>query len=268
MSENVKNIGHRGASALAPENTLPAFQLAMELGADEVELDVVRCATGEPVVIHNETVDKTTDGTGTVRDKSLAELKELDAGLWFDERFRGTRIPTLDEVFELVRGKLTVNVEIKGQSVRPDGTEHAVLESIRRHGMTDRVIVSSFNPLRLRRVRSEAPELKIALIFSPRNSMCLRKAWFAHVLKVDGLHPYHSMIDDRFVDRAHQVDRWVYAWTVDDPATMRKLIRIGVDGIVTNDPGLLKEVLEDKETPSEKRQQEEHGRAEKGQATG
>ena len=250
MSQSVKNIGHRGASALAPENTLPAFQLAMELGADEVELDVVRCATGEPVVIHNETVDKTTGGSGAVRDKSLDELKELDAGLWFGEIFRGTKIPTLDEVFEIVGGRMSVNIEIKGQSVRPDGTEHVVVESVRRHGMTDRVIVSSFNPWRLRRVRSEAAELKIALIFSPRNSMCLRRAWSAPVLKVDGLHPFHSMVDDRFVDRAHQRGRWVYAWTVDDPETMRKLIRTGVDGIVTNNPGTLDEVLEDKVGPS------------------
>ena len=268
MSKTVRNIGHRGASALAPENTLPAFQLAAELGADEVELDIVRCATGEPVVIHNETVDKTTDGTGAVRDKSLDELKELDAGLWFDERFRATRIPTLDEVFELVGGRISINIEIKGQSVRPDGAEHAVLESIQRHGMTDRAIVSSFNPWRLRRIRSEAPGLKIALIFSSRNRMCLRRAWFAPVLKVDGLHPFHSMIDERFVDRAHKRGRWVYAWTVDDQPTMRKLIRTGVDGIVTNNPGTLNELLEDRETTSDKTQQEQHGRAEKSQTAG
>jgi len=253
VSESVKNIGHRGASALAPENTLPAFRLAMELGADEVELDIVRCATGEPIVIHNETVDKTTDGSGAVRNKSLAELKELDAGLWFDERFRGTKIPTLDEVFELVGGRMSVNIEIKGQSVRPDGAEHAVLQSIQRHGMIDRVIVSSFNPWRLRRVRSEAPGLKIALIFSPRNTMCLRRAWFAPVLKVDGLHPFHSMVDERFADRTHKRGRWVYAWTVDDQETMRKLIRTGVDGIVTNNPGTLNEILENVDAPSDKR---------------
>jgi len=240
----IRNVGHRGASALAPENTLPAFQLAMESGADEVELDVVRCATGEPVVIHNETVDKTTDGTGTLRHKSLAELKELDAGSWFDERFRGTRIPTLDEVFELVGRRLTVNIEIKGQSIRADGTEHAVVESIRHHDMADRVIVSSFNPFRLWRVRSEAPELKTALIFCPRNRLHLRKAWFAPVLKVNGLHAFHSMVDDGFVDRAHRRGRWVYGWTVDDTEEMERLIRTGVDGIVTNNPGLLREVLQ------------------------
>ncbi len=267
VSRKVKNIGHRGASALAPENTLPAFWLAVDLGADEVELDVVRCATGEPVVIHNETVDKTTDGTGSVRDKSLAELKELDAGLWFDERFQGTRIPTLDEVLELVRGKLTVNIEIKGQSVRADGTERIVLESIRRHGMMNRVVVSSFNPWRLRRARSEATQLKIALIFSPQNSIYLRRAWSAPVLNVDGLHPFHSMIDERFVDRAHKRGKWVYAWTVDDPQTMRKLIRIGVDGIVTNNPGLLKGVLEE-DAASDRKLQENYGRTEESQAAG
>jgi len=244
VAEGIRNIGHRGASALAPENTLPAFQLALESGADEVELDVVRCATGEPVVIHNETVANTTEGTGPVQDKSLAELKELDAGSWFDEGFRGTRIPTLDEVFELVGQRLTVNIEIKGRSIKPDGTEHAVIESIRRHGMADLVIVSSFNPCRLWRVRAEAPELKIALIFSTDNPIYLRQAWFAPVLKVNGLHAFHSMIDNGFVDRAHRRGRWVYGWTVDDTEGMLRLIKTGVDGIVTNNPGLLREVLD------------------------
>ncbi|MCK5558529.1 MAG: glycerophosphodiester phosphodiesterase [Candidatus Hydrogenedentes bacterium] len=246
MDRTVKNIAHRGASALMPENTLPAFQLAMELGADEVELDVVRCATGEAVVIHNETVDKTTEGTGAVADKSLAELKELDAGSWFDQRFRGTTIPTLDEVFESLGATLAVNIELKGESLSPDGLELAVIESVRRHGMTDRVIISSFNPCRLWRARSQAPELKTALIFSPYNSIYLRKAWFAPILKVDGLHTFHSMVDERFVNRAHRRGRWVYAWTVDEPEMMIRLVRNGVDGVVTNDPGLLKEVMEGK----------------------
>jgi glycerophosphoryl diester phosphodiesterase len=214
------------------------------LGADEVELDVIRCATGEPVVIHNETVDKTTDGTGRVREKSLEELKELDAGSWLDERFRGTRIPTLDEVFEFVGQRLTVHIEIKGESIKPDGAEHAVIKSIQRHDMVDRVIVSSFNPFRLWRVRSEAPELKAALIFSPRNRLYLRRAWFAPLLQVNGLHAFHSIIDNAFVERAHRRGRWVYGWTVDDTEGMARLIRTGVDGVVTNDPGLLRQVLD------------------------
>ena len=248
MSGTVKNIAHRGASALAPENTLPAFQLAIESGADEVELDVVRCATGEPVVIHNETVDKTTEGTGAVADKSLAEIKELDAGSWFDEKFRGATVPTLDEVFELVGEKVAVNVEIKGESLSADGLERVVVESIRRHGMTNRVMVSSFNPCRLWRVRSLAPELRTALIFSPYSSLYLRKAWFAPILKVGGLHAFHSMVNERFVNRAHRRGLWVYAWTVDEPEMMLKLIRAGVDGVVTNDPGLLRDVISDAES--------------------
>jgi len=246
VNRTVKVIAHRGASAVTPENTLPAFQLALELGADEVELDVVRCATGEPIVIHNDTVDKTTDGTGAVQDKSLAELKELDAGCWFDEKYRGTKIPTLDEVFEFLNRRVTVNVELKGESLKADGLEHVVIESVRRHSMSDKVIASSFNPCRLWRTRSEAPELKIALIFSPYNSLYLRRGWFAPLLKVHGLHAFHSMVDARFVDRAHQRGRWVYAWTVDDPERMMALIRTGVDGVVTNDPGLLKDALEGK----------------------
>jgi len=244
MNKVVKNIAHRGASALAPENTLPAFELALQLGVNEVELDVRRCATGEVIVIHDKSVDRTTDGIGAVKDKSFAEIKALDAGSWFDERFRGESVPALDEVFDLLAGRLTVNIELKGGSLNPDGIEQVVVESIRRHGMIERVIISSFNPCRLRRIRAKAPELKTALIFSPYNSLYLRRAWFAPILKVDGLHAFHSMVDRHFVDGAHRRGRWVYAWTVDEREQMEKLILTGLDGIVTNDPRLLKGVLE------------------------
>src|SRR5690606_28189003 len=114
-------FGHRGAKAYAPMNTIPAFELAAEQGADGIELDVHRSKDGHAVIVHDFTVDETTDGNGTVTEMTLAQLKELDAGSWFGEGFHGVQIPTLDEVFEAVGERLLINVEIKSNMQDTDG---------------------------------------------------------------------------------------------------------------------------------------------------
>nr|MCU0514644.1 glycerophosphodiester phosphodiesterase [Anaerolineae bacterium] len=140
-------FGHRGAKAYAPMNTLPAFELAATQGAHGIELDVHRSRDGYPVIVHDFTVDHTTDGRGLVTALTLAELKALDAGSWFSPAFAGTRIPTLDEVFAAVGQRLYINVEIKAAHEDSDGVEQVVADCIVRHAMQRRVLVSSFNPL-------------------------------------------------------------------------------------------------------------------------
>ncbi|MBC7809703.1 MAG: glycerophosphodiester phosphodiesterase, partial [Burkholderiales bacterium] len=144
-------FGHRGAKAYAPMNTLPAYELAAEQGAHGIELDVHRSKDGYAVIVHDFKVDATSDGKGLVTEMTLAQLKRLDAGAWFDPKFAGTRIPTLDEVFESVGQRLFVNVEIKSDSLETDGVEQVVADCITRHNMQSRVIVSSFNPYTLHR---------------------------------------------------------------------------------------------------------------------
>jgi glycerophosphoryl diester phosphodiesterase len=232
-------IAHRGASAAAPQNTLAAFRRAMELGADGVELDVHLSADGIPVVIHNFEVDDVTDGTGKVTDKTLAELKELDAGAKFSPEFAGERIPTLAQVFEVLEGKLLVNVELKDLSPKGVGLEAPVAEVVRQCGMESKVLFSSFNPFTLRRVRPLAPGIPSGLLYSHDLPPYLRRAWLAPFTPHEARHPDAEMTDARLVQWCRRRKLRINVWTVDEPDEMRRLIALGVDGIITDVPDVL-----------------------------
>jgi glycerophosphoryl diester phosphodiesterase len=237
------NFAHRGASHEAPENTLAAFLLALELGADGIELDVQLSRDGEIVVIHDFALETTTDGHGLVRDRTLAELKELDAGGKFDPAFAGQQIPTLQEVIEAVGRHLKLNIELKADGLHDDGLVAAVVRLIEETHLLDRVVVSSFNPMALRRVRQLNPWIPIGLLYSPDMAFYLRRAWMRHLIRPEALHPHHSMIDDRYMRWAQGQGYRVHTWTVDDPGTMWQLMRQKVDLIITNRPDLLSQVL-------------------------
>ena len=227
-------FGHRGAQAYAPPNTLPAFQLAVEQGAHGSELDVHRSKDGHPVVIHDFSVDATTDGSGHVADLTLAELKALDAGGWYAPGYAGVTIPTLDEVFEAVGKHLFINIEIKSNTQETDGVEQVVAECIRRHAMEERVIVSAFNPLALRRFRDLMPDVPIGFLYakdSPDSAHALI-ADFA----VEALHPEDILINPLLVEKAHNAGQRVNAWTVNDVEQARQLVEMGVDCIITDAP--------------------------------
>jgi glycerophosphoryl diester phosphodiesterase len=233
------NIAHRGASAATPQNTLAAFRKAMELGADGVELDVRLSADGVPVVMHNFAVDETTDGTGQVTDKTLAELKELDASSKFAPEFAGERIPTLAEVFEVLEGKLLVNVELKDIRPKGVGLEASVVEVVRKYGMEKKVLFSSFHPFTLRRMRPLAPEIPSGLLYAHGLTIYLRRAWLAPFTPHEARHPDFAMVDERLVKWCRARKLRVNVWTVNDPAEMKRLIALGVDGIITGVPGVL-----------------------------
>src|SRR5213593_2718322 len=149
-------IAHRGASSYAPENTLAAFDLAIEMGVSHIELDVHTTRDGHVVVIHDDTADRTTNGSGPVTSHSLAELTALDAGAWFDRRFVGQRIPTLSAVLERYKGRAHIHTEIKGHSA---DLSRATVDLVRRHGMVEQVTITSFQKIRLEETRAHAPEL-------------------------------------------------------------------------------------------------------------
>jgi len=237
-------FAHRGASRDAPENTLTAFRLGLEQGADWIELDVRLTSDGQLAVFHDDALDRTTDGTGPVSAHTLWELQQFDAGRWKGERFAGETIPTLDEVFEALPGVL-VNVELKSVSVLADGLEEKVLACIRAHGAEGDVLISSFNPLALARMRALEPALPLAMVFGPDLSLPLRRAWLRSLARPAALHPHHTMVTARHMAWARRHGLRVNAWTVDDPAEMRRLLALGVDGIFTNVPGVLREVIRD-----------------------
>lgn len=237
------NIAHRGASRAAPANTLAAFEKAVELGADGIEFDVHLSADGAPVVIHDFTVDATTDGSGRVAEMTLAQLEDLDAGSYFDPVFAGERIPTLEQVLETVGERLLLNIELKSMSLRDNGLERAVIAQVKRHGLDDRVILSSFNPLSLRRAKRSAPHIPTGLLYALDLPLPLRRAWLASLAPHEARHPEHRMVDARYMAWARRHGYRVNVWTVDDPDEMRRLIGLGVDSIITNAPDVLHEIL-------------------------
>lgn len=228
-------FGHRGASAYAPENTLAAFKLAMEQGAHGVEFDVHLTRDGVPVVIHDFDLDKTTSGHGPVIEHEYEDLEALDAGSHKSAEYAGEPIPTLEEVFRLLAGKLAMNVEVKGDS---DGIEDAVAALIDQYGVTDWVIVSSFNPLILQRFAAKYPHVALGFLYD--ESMPYEE--FLQLLsnvQLKARHPHHTMIDVPYMRVAKQFGYLVNTWTVNDPDRAVELRRLDVDVVMTDTPDVI-----------------------------
>jgi glycerophosphoryl diester phosphodiesterase len=251
------NFAHRGASARAPENTLEAFRLAMEAGAGGLELDVHLTRDGEVVVIHDATVDRTTDGSGAVAGMSLDELRGLDAGYRFSPdggithpyRGRGLRVPTLAEVYEEFPAA-SVNIDIKEPQ---QGAEEAVLQITRNGGVEERSLVVSDDHAVVRRFRgvsrghistgASRPEIAAFFILSRlRLERLVHPAYDA--LQVPVEHGGITLVTPRFVEAAHSRGARVDVWTINDPGEMRRLLDLGVDVIMTDRPETLANILE------------------------
>ncbi len=233
-------FAHRGASAHAPENTLPAFGLALEQGADGIELDVTLSADGVPVVIHDDTLDRTTTGRGPVAAHTLAQLRSLDAGFpaSFGDRFAGTRLPTLDEVLAAYGRQAIFNVELKHDRSPSRGLAAAAVEVIHAHDLGARVIVSSFQFSNLRRVRALDPALPIGLLYVSALFSQRLVRWLNADLHPEAHHPGVYHLSPARLAWYHQHGLRVNAWTVNDPEQMRSLAAAGLDGLITDDPAL------------------------------
>jgi glycerophosphoryl diester phosphodiesterase len=238
-------FAHRGASAHAPENTLAAFELALAENADAIELDVKLSADGHVVVIHDGTIDRTTGVHGRVKDLSLADLRALDSGSFFSEKFKNEKIPTLEEVFEAVAKRTFINVELTNYSTPRDHLVESVCALVKKFGLQNRVMFSSFFALNLSKARGFLPEV-------PRGLLAfngLLGAWarsFGFVFgKYQALHPYLKDTTPQQVQRVHRLNRRVNVWTVNAADDMRRLFTWGVDGIFTDDPALAARVREE-----------------------
>ncbi|MBI3764479.1 MAG: glycerophosphodiester phosphodiesterase [Chloroflexi bacterium] len=240
-------LAHRGALRDAPENTLAAFRRAMALGADGVELDVKLTRDGVPIIMHDATADRTTDGTGRIADLTLAELKSLDAGSWFDVEFKGERVPRLDEAFEELGSRAIVNVELTNYATSQDGLEAKVVELIHRHNLSRRVILSSFNPMSIRRVKQLDPSLPTAILTMPGLAIWLRRVWLAPFVPHEARHPERSEVSEAYMRgcrrRRLRVNAWSPAELDDKPDEVRRLVALGVDGIICNQPEVVNAVL-------------------------
>ena len=236
-------IAHRGASGSAPENTLAAFSLAVEQGAQVIEIDVHMTADGYPVVIHDATVDRTTNGTGLVREKNLADLSRLDAGAWFSPRFAGERIPTLEEVVAWAKSRVALAIEIKNAPYCYAGVEASVTGVLKRHDAIEENEVFSFDHLCVMRIKDREPHLLtgVCYVADPPDHRVLAAA-----ANATALHPMYHYLRAEAVRDAHAANLLVFPWTVNTYQDIRQMAALGVDGIVTDFPERAGEVLASK----------------------
>jgi glycerophosphoryl diester phosphodiesterase len=238
VSTAVLIVAHRGASDFAPENTMAAFRKAVLMNADYIEFDVQLSKDGRPVVIHDRTVDRTTNGTGKVRGLTYAELRRLDAGSWFNPSYAGEKIPSLDEVLDAFIGKIGLLIELKAQD-RLSGIERKVADALPARNMHmlkgDAVIVQSFDFVSIRRFHAILPTVPVAVLTSaPRqhtDTMLETFRTFAHYVN-----PNFIYADKPLMDRIHSLGMRAIAWTVNKPRIAARLRKAGIDGIITNDP--------------------------------
>jgi len=234
-------VAHRGASKHAPENTLAAFRLALDLGARALECDARRTRDGAIVTIHDQRVDRTTDGQGPVETLTLAELRRLDAGRWFGPQFAGERIPLLEEVLQLARDRAVVELEIKNDPLPYEGIERQIIDLVDRAGMERDVLAMSFDHRCVRTIHALAPRLQTGIIYAARLADAPAAARAAGA---DALCPDWRYVSQSDVDEAHAAGLRVSVWTVDEEAALRRCLALGVDGVTSNDTRLLMRVLE------------------------
>lgn len=232
---------HRGASGYAPENTMAAFKKAIDMKADGIELDVHLSKDGHLIVMHDEYLNRTSNGKGLIASYTLEELKKLDAGSWFEKEFKGEKIPTLHEVLEFIfKTEIFINIEIKaGYRIYPD-IEEKVLACLQKYNMLDRCIISSFDHYSLVRVKELNPNVKTGLLYSAS----LYEPWkYAKSVKVNALHPLYLTLDKHFIEEAYAHNLDINTYTVNDEKVMRQLAAARISGIITNYPDKAKKIL-------------------------
>lgn len=228
-------VGHRGARGHAPENTMISFAKGAELGVDAVETDIQLTKDGEVVLIHDHTVDRTTDGRGFVRDLTLAQLRALDAGGWYGPGFAGERIPTLAELLDWAKGRVGVALEIKNGPIWYPGIAEKAVALVRRHGMERQVILISFDHLVLREAKLIAPEIATGILYVGGLADAVGAARAA---LADSLNPHWAYVTPELVRAAHAAGLAISAWNPNDLPTLRLLGDLGVDSAGTDYPEL------------------------------
>ncbi len=235
-------IAHRGFSRAAPENTLAAVRAAIDVGADMAEIDVTLTSDGQVVVIHDTTLERTTNGGGEVLQFSLADLRQLDAGSWFSRSFAGEPIPTLDAMLAEVDDRILLNVEIKSEAVGL-GVVEKVAAAIRARGMTNEVVVSSFSPTALEKMHRLAPEIRTAVLYNIDLHVGMDAVEIVTGVGASAFNIKRVRLTPEMLRRCHENGTPVAVYTVNKKRHMRKTIKLGVDAIFTDHPDRLLEVL-------------------------
>jgi len=235
-------IAHRGASGHAPENTFAAFERAVQLGAAFIETDLQLTRDAQFVAIHDAYLDRTTNGRGSVHEYTLAELRELDAGKWFDREFMGQRIPTLDEILDFARERDVVfYLEIKYNSAW--GMHQTLVGELGKPENAARTIVISFDAATLDSLRRLEPAIMTGLLVGNDKGAPVKAALDVGARQ---LCPHIDLVTPELVERAHRADLQLVTWTVNERGQMRAAMDVGVDGIMTDLPDRLRAVVEDR----------------------
>ncbi len=245
-----KVISHRGANNEAPQNTIPAFKRSLEIGCDGFETDIHLTSDGYPVICHNYTVDETSTGNGEIRTKTLEELRSYDFGSYYDEKFKGTQLPLLDEFLEVSKDE---QVEIMNIEIKPplDGNLDIVkktIDAVKEAGLFDKLLISSFSPEVLVECKKVEPNCKTGFLYAPNKLFFFKTMIFGYVkfaksIKADYLHPHFFGVTKHYVKKLHENGIKVNVWTVNKPETAEKLIKYGVDGLITDLPGMANELV-------------------------
>jgi glycerophosphoryl diester phosphodiesterase len=234
-------IGHRGAAGTRPELTATAFERALEIGVDMIELDVHLTRDEQLVVLHDRELGRTVQGDGAVRDHVLAELCALDAGSWFALEYAGMCVPSLAEVLDLTEGRAELNVEIKSGAADWDGTARVLIDLLTEKGRLASTVISSFEMGALRAVRERSLEARLGVLW---HNADLDAMWLlAEALGAGSIHPLWTLVDAAMVEQAHRRGLQVLTWTVNDSDVIAALAAMGVDGIISDYPERLREVL-------------------------
>ena len=234
-------LAHRGASGYAPENTMEAFRLALDMGADGFELDVHMTKDGQLVVIHDETVDRTCNGKGFVKDMTVAQLKELDASAGFMGVYGKTEIPTLREYMEFVKDlPIITNIELKTNIYEYEGLPEMVYEMIKEFNLQEKVIISSFNHFSVMKMKAFAPELKYGFL---AESWMLDTGEYCNKHGVPCYHPLRGNCTPELVKDMKDHGLEINTFTVNQEEEVRRFYALGIDGIIGNYPEMTKRVL-------------------------
>lgn len=235
----LKSISHRGASAYAPENTMAAFRKGVDMHSDFIEIDVQLSKDGVPIIIHDDTLDRTTDGEGSVSAYTLKELKSLDAGSWFGEEYSNERIPTLDEVLEEFGGKISILVELKSPELYP-GVEEKVASALKDHHLVNSnkndIIIQSFNHASIQKSKELLPEIPHGVLVGNNWANVSDRQLEEFATYADYMNPNFNIVTKELVERVHNVGMKMYPYTIKKQSEADKLYRLGVDGIITDYP--------------------------------
>ncbi len=236
--KQVDNVAHRGATAYAPENTIAGFDLAVDMKADYIEIDVQRSKDGELVLIHDTTVDRTTDGTGKVGNLTFEQLRSLDAGSWKGAQFAGEQIPTFEEILDRYHGKVGILIELKAPELYP-GIEEQVAEALKERNLdkpqNEKIIIQSFNFESMKKMDQLLPKVPIGVLTSNR-AHTTPEALQEFATYADWFNPSYGIVTEELVNQVHSLDMQIGSWTVRSQEAADFLFEMGVDAIISDYP--------------------------------